>query len=76
LHNPAASWTLPTTGSLVLDAPQAIGGTGQVTHDEIAQLLKANIGKPLRVVYSSGDVERVVPVTRKLIGRMNAFFVP
>ena len=47
-----------------------------MTHDEIAQLLKANIGKPLRVVYSSGDVERVVPVTRKLIGRMNAFFVP
>lgn len=33
-----------------------------VNRDEIIRLVKANIGKPIRVVYSSSDVERVVPV--------------
>ena len=33
-----------------------------MSRDEVISVLKGNIGKPIRVVYSSGDVERVVPV--------------
>jgi len=55
-----------------------------VTREEIIQTLKRNIDKPVRLVYASGDVKRVVPIGVDTLGfvydedrdGLNSFFAP
>jgi hypothetical protein len=39
-----------------------------VTRYEISQTLKRNLEKPVRIVYASGDVKRVVPISIDHLG--------
>jgi hypothetical protein len=39
-----------------------------VTQYEITQALKRNLEKPVRIVYTSGDVKRVVPISIDHLG--------